>query len=124
MEEISSTEYEMIICREELVTLETLAKQQTRIFNDAEDFGIEVNDRNASKVKEVHEALEELHKALGWEVKSNGDLKSGTWEAKVFIPIEYDGPVIAGTYVRVKYVTTHWAKYLSIEISSGNQVRR
>ena len=87
--------------KENLIYFEGLAKRQHRIYDDACDFGVKIDD--ATKL-EARRQLVEMIKFFGAKITRWGDREhSHGSNTKIFIPIERDGHGFGGQLVDISY---------------------
>lgn len=87
--------------KEELIQLEKSAKEQVKIYNDAEDYGILLN--NESKKIELRNLVQSLRKMYQSEVERYGNESFGGSETTIWITQEQDDGIYRGTRVDIGY---------------------
>jgi len=104
----------MIPEKEVLKELETIAKRQTRIFNDACDYGIPADTNLKRK-------LRKLCRAIGQVYKSTSDISKYTKTWSCFIPYEHEFEAYQGVKVTVSLNMTKKCDYFTIDFERASQ---
>ena len=100
---------EWIPNKESLVYFESLAKQQKQLWNDSADYGVEADPKLKG---EARAQLMQLMKTFGYKLEK---WSSGS-KTTVFIPVETDQGLLAGTVLNVGYDKIKGKDYLHIDI--------
>lgn len=121
----------MIVGREEIVVLESYAKQQHQIWPDAADVGLKTfpdADRNISEAQqtEIREALRELMRTFKYNTTTWGTEQDGGWQCRLFVPYEQDQGEYQGVMVQIglhrsRVGTKREVRFITIDIGSWHQ---
>lgn len=99
-------------CKEEVVEIENLVKQQIRIYKDSCDFGIFNSFELQKKLHNLCAKLAKAYKMQKWDTALNKGVQ-------FFVPFEQDGHCWHGETININLFTPTYKKqkvFFSIEI--------